>query len=238
MALTPVDVPRYPNVPQAPGVPPLQRASQVLNTVSLLVSDVLNILDMFAGPRWGIFDEEGTPLLTGDSVLNVDYKQEARMSDFPVEKGQFATYNKVQQPFDARIGFTVGGTEDDRAEFLARAQKLVQTIQMVSLVTPEVTYESCNVIHCDYRRSSRSGVTLLTVELWLQEVRQVASSAFTENTPNEPTAPTDTTGPAPTTQQPEGAAPTSGSDVRPATPTPGQTTAAGAQANPWGDGPQ
>jgi len=238
VALTPVDVPRYPNVPQAPGVPPLQRASQVLNTVSLLVADVLNVLDMFSGPRWGIFDEEGAPLLIGDSVLNVDYKQEARMSDFPVEKGQFASYNKVQLPYDARVSFAVGGTEDDRAAFLANVQKLILTLQMVSVVTPEVTYESANVTHYDYRRSSRAGVTLVVIEVWVQEVRQVAATAFTDNTPNEPTAPTDTTGPAPTTQQPEGAAPTSGSVVSPATPTPAQTTAAGAQAAPTGGGPQ
>lgn len=233
MALNPVSVPRYPNVPNAPGVPPLQRATQVINSVSLLVANVQNVLDMFSGPRWGIFNDAGEPLLIGDSVVNVDYKRESRISDYPIEKGQFANYNKVQTPYEARVAFAVGGKEEDRTEFLAICDKLITTLQIVTVVTPEVVYESANVIHYDYRRSSRSGVTMLTVEVWIQEIRQTASSAFTQTATENPTTPTEATGSAPATQQPASAAPTSTGTVQPTTPTTPQTTAGN-----FGGGPQ
>lgn len=210
MPLPILPIPRFPNVPPLPGVPALARAAgQFFPTIAPLVADALGLFTNLLVPQWGIFDDFGFPLLVGDSVVGVDFKRDARLIDYPVEKGGFGSYNKVQTPFDAKAIFTIGGSDVARAAFLATCEKLVNTLTMVSLVTPEVTYASANVVHYDYRRTSRNGVTLIQVEVGLMEVRQVATTAFT----------------AAATQEPAGASPVSTGPVQTQPPTQAQAAA-------------
>ena len=210
MPLPVITKPRYPDVPKAPGVPPLQRAFGVVNAISLIAADVQLLLNAFAGPRWGIFTTSGKPWLIGDSVVGVDLKRDYRLADYPVEKGGFATYNKVATPYDARLSFTVGGTDADRAGFLALVEQMAGSLDLYSVVMPEFTYPRMNVAHYDLSRTAKTGATLLRVDVWLQEVRTSATSAFTSTA----------------TQAPSGTSPVDGGNVQPATPTPDQVTAA------------
>ena len=109
MALVPIAVPSFPDVPHAPGVPPvLRQIGAVVNNVALLVADAVVIARMFAGPQWGIF-RAGQPVIIGDSVIGVDYRREWRVSDHSLEKGAFASYDKVAVPYDVRVTFAFSG---------------------------------------------------------------------------------------------------------------------------------
>lgn len=211
MAMPVIQVPTYPDVPDAPGVPPVRRQANVQNTVLLVTNLVGRLRRFLLGTRWGIFSEEGIPLLIGDSVKAFDYKKDARLADYPLEKGGFGSYNKVQTPYDARLSFSVGGTEASRAAFLKMCDKLIASLTIVTAVTPEISYPSANVVHYDLRRTSQNGVTLLTVEVWIQEVRQTARTEFTQ---------------AGETASPSGADVQSGGQVQAATPNPVQEAAA------------
>lgn len=209
MAMPIIPVPQYPNVPNAPGVPPLSRASRAQNSIVLATNVLGFVRQIFLGAQWGIFSEDGLPLLLGDSVKGFDYKNDSRLADFPIEKGGFGNYNKVQTPWDARFSFTVGGSDAARAQFLTTCEKLIKNLTMVVGVTPEITYPSANVSHYDLRRTSTAGVTLLTVDVWLQEVRQTATRSFANANTAEPSG-TDTV---------------NGGTVQPQTPTAGQEAA-------------
>jgi len=112
MPIDTVSKPQYPAVPQAPGVPPvLRQAGQAAALVQLLVADAVQVVRMFQGPQWGIFDENNNPLIIGDSVLAVDYRVEYRVADFPITQGGFASYNKVRMPFDIRLTFASDGRQ-------------------------------------------------------------------------------------------------------------------------------
>jgi hypothetical protein len=109
MPLAPVATPRYAAVPDAPGVPPMVRLIRTLDVIAILASDAAQLVRAFGPPRWGIFSSFGVPLLTGDSVIAVDYRREYRISDYPVEQGGFGSYNKVQEPYDVRVTIAVSG---------------------------------------------------------------------------------------------------------------------------------
>src|SRR5580765_785951 len=110
MAMTPLRVPTYPDVPKGHGVPSVFRApTQPVFTAALLIADAASIVRMFSGPEWGIFTQGGAAFAIPDSVVSVDYRREWRISDYPVEKGGFQSFNKIATPFDIRIRFATSG---------------------------------------------------------------------------------------------------------------------------------
>lgn len=144
----------------------------------LLGGDTVDAL-VGAGPtlRWGIF-RNGAVVVLPDSVVSVEYKKDWHISDYPIEQGNFESYNKVRIPYDARVTLTKGGSESERSNFLETIESIAASLDLYDIVTPDATYTNANVVHFDYRRTAESGVSLLAVAIWLQEVRLEASSEF------------------------------------------------------------
>lgn len=189
----------FPDVPALPGVPPLNTLPSVAGVSSLsgiitglgggpiiAVADELGLGSLFGVPTWGLFDDSGNPVLTGDCVAEVGYRRDYKISDYPVEDGGFASYNKVQIPSVANIVFMVGGSNADRATFLAQAEAVAQSLTLYSVATPEITYTSANVTGFAYHRTSRQGATLLRVEMTVEEVRIAGSPQFTNSNTAQP----------------------------------------------------
>lgn len=193
MPLPNLDIPQFPDVPNLPGVPALARSlvSQVgagLNRFGALVG--LPPLITLALPAWGVFDENNHPVAIADSVRGVDYHSESRVSDYPQEKGAFASYNKVQSPYQSSVSLTCGGNESRRAAFLAALQFAKDSTNLYSIVSPEVVYLNANIVALGYRRTSRDGASLLTVDLQIEEIRVSATAAFADNVQNPASADT------------------------------------------------
>lgn len=206
MALIP-----FPNVPALPGVPSLPRLPGIPSGGSLVTSllgaaqgIVWRVLQ--TNTRWGIVDSKGrhladpnifqgvTAAITGGlgigptlSTNSVEYSKETRVSDFPIEGGSFASYNKVEMPGAPMVTLVLGGMESDRSAFLTAIENAVKSTELYSVVTPEKTYKSHSIERYNYSRRSDRGATLLVVELALREVRQV-SATYTKVAP-EPKQP-------------------------------------------------
>jgi hypothetical protein len=233
MPLPVIPVPLIPQVPNVPGVPPMAGLSGLISSAVILTSDAIAITGLFTQPQWGIYDSTGTNIFPGCSVIAVDYRREYRVSDYPQEQGGFASYNKVQIPFDARVTLAVSGNsllqnlvsggalggvssalltgtnaaQAARSAYLATLESLALSLSLVSVVTPEYTYPSCNVVHFDYRREASAGVTLIKIDIGLMEIRVTATQQFT------------------TTQNPASQTPQNQGTGYPAVPTPAQSSA-------------
>jgi hypothetical protein len=201
-ATTPV--PKAPDVPKSNGVPAIFRdPTRIVFTIRLIEADIATVLRMFGPPEWGVFTTGGAPVLIPDSIVSVDIRREWRISDYPVERGGFQSFDKVGTPFDARVRMAVSGAEA-RGPFLARLDAVAASLDLFTVVTPDALYPSVNIVHYDYRREQRSGASLLLIDVWLQEVRVTAQAQFTE------------------TKTPEGAANAAGGNVQGTPPTPAQ----------------
>lgn len=159
---------------------------------------------------WGLF-LGGTPVLTAD-VCELEYNHEYEIPDFPQEMGAFATYNKLQKPFDGRLRYVIGGTVSDRTQFLQQAEAICLNLTLYQVVMPENVYMSVNPIRLNFRRTSQQGVTMMLVDVYYKEVRVVNSSTFSNQTQTPAGAPAEnggTTQPtAPTDQQANSVPPT------------------------------
>lgn len=168
----------YPDVPTTLGVPPVLR--QVGSYIDAEVSALrTQSLDSIQTAAWGIYGSGGL-VIEPDNIRALSFVGEYRVPDYPVENGDFRSYNKVKTPFGVRIAMTKGGSVDDKTGFLFALESLRQSLDLVSVVTPEQTYVDVNVIRVTYDRSTDYGAGLLTVEIILQEIRQTASITYSQ----------------------------------------------------------
>lgn len=168
---------------------------QTFSPLNLLTADAPSAVGgAYGSPMWGIFSATtGQPILQADSTGSVEYARDYQISDYPQEQGAFASYNKVQVPFQAKVSFLIN---QDRATFLNSVESAVASLAFVTVYTPEVFYPNANLTHYSYRRESRSGVTLIRVDVWCEEVRipsqpaqngQIANGATSSTNASSPT---------------------------------------------------
>jgi hypothetical protein len=192
----------------ANGIPALLgNVANVTNTISLVVADAQLILGMFAGPKWGIFNLDGSIALQPDSIVSLDLKREWSIPNYPQEQGAFQSYNKVMFPLDTNIRMTKGGTDDQRYRFLITLSTLAKSLKTFNVGMSEGrVIKNVTFTRFDSRRTSTNGVGLLTVDVALQEIRVAPNPAFTN------------------TAAPSGADPQNGGAVQPQAPTGGMST--------------
>lgn len=203
MALDFINGPAFPDVPAALGVPPVARI--IGGVIDLgpaaLLGDVIS-LGLVALGQWGLFSQFGVPVLVGNTVVGMEYKNDWRIATAPQEQGAFESYNKVANPFTARLTYAIGGTRIERALFLNLLDTVAKSLLLYTVVTPEIFYPSANIVNYEYRREAKNGATLLTVDIFVQEVRVTGSAQFSQ------------------TQQPNGANPVATGTVQGITPDP------------------
>lgn len=179
---TVAQIPDLPNVGELLNVPDLSSLIRIPSLPQLL--DMAGVGDLLTGdnvpsnqvltPQWGIF-LDGEQVLFPDSMVSLEYKKDYRIVDYPMEEGAFQSYNKVTTPYDARIRVTKGGTIEDRQAFLQDVAGIAESLDLYDLITPEVSYSNANVMHVDYRRTATNGVGLLSIDLWLIEIRSTVT---------------------------------------------------------------
>jgi hypothetical protein len=203
---------------QAPGISALLKLPAFADVAGLdpvMTQDDPGATTSTPAPKWGIYDAGMNLVVEPDSFVSFEHSREWRISDFPVAPGAFASYNKVETPFEERITLAKGGTDQDRQTFLDALDTATDSINLYSVVTPGMTYVKVNVVGYDYRRQSSNGVTLLVAELRLRQVRESATSTFSN------------------TVAPEGASAQNGGTVQSQTPTQAEQGASAAPGD-WG----
>ena len=123
--------------------------------------------------NWAIFDKDGNKALDFDTFFSCSIKAGSKISSNPVEKGSFADYNKVASPTTVSVVLGRTGKSGELAAFLTALDRLTDSTDVVSIVTPEKTFLDYNLVSCDYDRKAENGVDRLLAGLMLQEIRQV-----------------------------------------------------------------
>lgn len=189
----------------------LRGPGQVVSTVVQLVSDAqafLTAVGILSRPQWGLFTSSGQPafqgvlsgfasvitgILTGpsQSTGDIEFRLDHRISTAPQEQGSFLSYNKVSTPFAGRVTYIVSGTNSQRTQFLSQVITLQNSLSLFALVMPEFSYSACTITHHDFRRTARNGLTMLSVDVWVEEVRITGTAAYSNTAAPSSTSPVD-----------------------------------------------
>ncbi len=173
-ALVTLASPLYPNVPDLPGVPPVARqvGSTLLAASPLVSSAVANLIT--GGPqveKWGILDASYNFAVVADSFVKVDFDRSMKISDYPVEKGQFSSYNKVHVPYSGTVSLAQGGTNGDRATFFAATNAVEESLQPFYVMTPEGSFGPVSIDRVSYERTATNGARLIIAHLHFTQIR-------------------------------------------------------------------
>jgi hypothetical protein len=174
----------YPDVPNVAGVPQLQRnpnraAAAGAVSASSATTTTSNPVKSKVVGSWQIVDSLGATMITPDSVLQLEYRGESRISSAPMEQGTFASYNKIASPYDLRLVITCGGNGVmSRDDFLSTLSALANSTALCTVVTPDAIFADCNLASFDYRRQANNGATLIIADCFFQEIRQTASAGL------------------------------------------------------------
>ncbi|HEJ9507556.1 TPA: hypothetical protein SMN05_001284 [Proteus mirabilis] len=129
------------------------------------------------GNYWGIFNEYGVPLLLADNVISLQYENKSRVVNAPIERGTFASYNKISDPWKATVQMSKGsGGALERGAFLAQLEILSKSTLRFIVITPEFVYKFANIVGYDLAREAKDGATLIKVNVHLEEIREVTVS--------------------------------------------------------------
>lgn len=199
-----------PDVPNAPGVPPLAWDGPPPDEPALQAPPSgggasYPVPQAGPPPVWGIFDQSGAPVAVSESAVysfaGMGLSKDARIPNYQIEQGAFGSYNKVQTPYQAPVRLVCGGDVQTRQAFLAAVDAAQQSLDLYSIVTPEVTKLNANITGYSLRRETEDGAYLLKVDLRVEEVR-VVTAAYTTST-----------------AEPSGASPVGSGKVQPQAPT-------------------
>ena len=172
----------YPFVGKYAGVPALLRSgARILDTITLGLFGIGDALSQLIGEGstgWGVFDPSGQTIADYDSVHAVEYQNSSKLSNYPLEQGAFASYNKVETPFGVRVTLRCGGDLQRRAQFLAAMETARRGLLFFTVVTPEYTYQNVNFTELSVRRTTAEGAGIIIAELTGEEVRQRANAAY------------------------------------------------------------
>lgn len=186
-----VAIPQFPNVANLPGVPQLARSLLVQSITPPALGFAANPDVLWhatqSAPIWGVFDDSGNLVVEPDSVMDFGWRKEVRVGNFPIQQGQFGTYNRVGLPFESSITLVKGGDLASRSAFLQQIDALIaQTnINLYTIRTPEKSYVDVSVTRAELSRRGKDNAFFFDVELYFIEINQVAAQYSTAVTPTQ-----------------------------------------------------
>jgi hypothetical protein len=195
--------PSFPNVPKLPGVPQVLRQTYITSIPPVIGLGVaLGRLwqALFTEPQWAIYKQQPpkvvaespgvipgptvvakrTPVVKPDSFLEFGYRNESTISDYPVQDGGFASYDKVANPYETFVRMSKGGSKAERKIFIDSLDDIVDTLDLYDILTPEKTFVGVNVLRYEInRRGNKDAYFFAEVDLYFREIRQVQATYAT-----------------------------------------------------------
>lgn len=125
---------------------------------------------------WALLGSNDQPICEYEGILEITNSSSSQVLTEPIENGQLAAFNKVQQPDQVRIVLSLGADPTIQRSSLSKLQQLKSgTGQafLCKLISPCDVSENLALESIGQTRTSQSGATLLTVELSFLQVRAV-----------------------------------------------------------------
>jgi len=145
--------------------------------LELLTEDDFGLFGAPPAP-WGIYLDSAL-VVEPDTFLSFGYGREWDIATYPLEKGAFETFNKVETPYRTLVRMAAGGDVANRQAFIDAVDAISGTLELYDVVTPEKTYTSVNVQKLDVlNRTNAQGANLVVIELRLIQVRVTATTTF------------------------------------------------------------
>lgn len=174
----------YPLVPKLVGVPAVLRAgAQIFDSITLGFLGAGDLVDSIIGSepvQWGVFTDEGDPISDYTSFVSFDMRSDARVADYPIENGGFASYNKVDEPDNVQVMLSCDGDTTRRNNFQRDMLAARKSLTLYTVLTETGTYYNCNLINLNWTHGREDGATVVKAYCEFREIRLRGTTAFSQ----------------------------------------------------------
>lgn len=149
-----------------------------LNALALIASQFPNVNPPI--PTYAIVASDTLfPLTIPSSWGEFSPRYENALSDYPVENGTFAIYNKVKRPTGVNVSLTKTGSDVARFAWLAaiQQQEAENPTQLYTLISPQGVFVDYTIGGLSYETRPDRGSNILYLSMNFVEVPQIPSSA-------------------------------------------------------------
>lgn len=177
---------KLPSIPSLPSVnlPKVvsfaKSPAAVLNVMSLIAKNLPKLNP--PRPIYAILNAETLiPLTIPDSWQEVTpLVAEYQVSDYPIEDGGFAPYNKVRRPSLVAATLTKEGSDLERATWLEAIRQQLQAdpIALYNILTPQGIFPNQTLVGLSFQTRNDRGSNLLYLELKFSEVPQIETPSL------------------------------------------------------------
>lgn len=123
---------------------------------------------------YGIFfTGTATPAFEYDTFVEMKFDNKMKVSDFAVEQGSFATYNKVNHPYDIHVQIATSDTADGRHKLLIDLDDALKSVNRFDIVTADATYLNATLSQYTFARRKEHGWGKIIIDLHFLQVREV-----------------------------------------------------------------
>ena len=122
----------------------------------------------------------GLSAVSFDALLRFEARAGGYAAEGPVERGSFASYNKVTSPVSLDVRIAREGADDELQAALRALEDLRRSADTVNCVTPVAEYAGFALEAYEFSMSARDGLGVLYARLRLTEIRE-ASSLYLES---------------------------------------------------------
>lgn len=150
--------------------------------------------------RWGIYLPPKPPIAKDTLVLEVDgfldfnVSNASQVAGYRIEQGQFASYNKVDSPYNINLTVIKNGTDVELTNFLSQIDTLSNDINLYKIVTPQQVYNNANILQYNYSRSADVGYNTLYVTITFVQILSTSETEFVKQTQTTSGQPLQSTG--------------------------------------------
>lgn len=137
---------------------------------------------------WSLVDHETQELISSfDSFYDFDFNKENAVANYPLENGEFASYNKQKQPFNVSITLIKSGLTIPYAKkrFISDLRKYSDNPLLVDVITPHGSYLNCTLSGLSFKNNPDENNDLIMAKVNIKEVQFFLTEAFGNvKTPN------------------------------------------------------
>lgn len=140
-------------------------------------------------PIYGIVDSETfEPLTVPDSWGEFAPRFESQVSDYPLESGTMAVYNKVRRPIAVTVTLIKTGSDVARFTWLAAIQQseAQQPTRLFTLISPQGVYVDYTLMGMSYETRQDRGQNMLYLTAQFLQIAQIPSSDDAQTNVQEP----------------------------------------------------
>jgi hypothetical protein len=155
-----------------------------LNALALIASNIPSLNP--PTPIYAVaFSDSLIPLTIPSSWGEFSPRYETQVSDYPVETGAFALYNKVRRPQTISVTLIKTGSDLARFSWLAAIEQAEASnpTQLYTLISPQGVYVDYTITSISHETRPDRGSNILRLNMVFTQVPQISSSSGTYSSP-------------------------------------------------------